>query len=128
MANALLPVRNHLSAASQPGIIDVMGILFWFPGVILFLVGWIGLLVAAFRVHILWGLLGVCVQPLLLVFVIVHWDKAKNPAMLWFLGWILMSLGEFTSPRIRRWHTSSTRIESSLAGESNSPAVTCLPA
>ena len=62
-----------------------MPLLAWI-GFALLIVGGIGLLIAAFRVSILWGI-GCLLLPIVqLVFLVAHWSEAKNPFLLQLLG------------------------------------------
>jgi len=59
----------------------------------LMLLGFVFFLLHAFRTSILWGL-GVLFFPLVqLLFLIVHWDRAKNAffLQLWGIGFILVA-------------------------------------
>jgi uncharacterized membrane protein len=59
-------------------------------GLILFIVGGLGLLIAAFKTNILWGLGIVVIAPTALVFTVLHWDAAKNPFLLQLLGFVII--------------------------------------
>jgi hypothetical protein len=57
---------------------------------LIFIAAQIGLLIASFRVHILWGL-GVLLLPVVpIVFIVLHWDKAKVSFLAWLFSWIGM--------------------------------------
>ncbi len=63
-------------------------------GIGLFLLGYLGFLVAAFRTSLLWGL-GMLVFPIVsLIFLILEWDRAKNPFFLklWGLAFLIVSV------------------------------------
>ena len=62
-------------------------------GVILFIIGGIGTLIAAFKTSILWGLGCLFIAPVSLVFLVLHWDVAKNPFFLQLAGVALLFLG-----------------------------------
>lgn len=66
-----------------------MGTLAW-VGVLLFLLGGLALLVAAFRVSVWWGLFCFLLPPVPFLFMLVHWDKAWRPLLLQLLGIVLM--------------------------------------
>lgn len=54
------------------------------------LVGGIGLLIAAFRVSILWGI-GCLILPIIqLVFLVAHWHEAKKPFLLQLAGLVII--------------------------------------
>ena len=50
-------------------------------------------LIAAFRVSALWFLLCLFISPVALVFVILHWDVARNPFLLQLVGFGLIFAG-----------------------------------
>ena len=57
-----------------------------FLGILISILSGIGLLIAAFRVSALWFLLCLFISPVALVFVILHWDVARNPFLLQLVG------------------------------------------
>ena len=59
-------------------------------GLIIFIVGGLGLLVAAFKTNILWGLGIIVIAPAALVFTFLHWGQAKNPFLLQLLGFVIL--------------------------------------
>jgi hypothetical protein len=70
-----------------------MGIALMVIGGIVALVGGIGILIAAFREGIVWGL-GCLVVPLVsLIFVVTHWQETKKPFLLNLAGAIVMVVG-----------------------------------
>ena len=58
----------------------------FYIGIIVFVIGGIGTLIAAFKTSILWGLGALLVAPISLIFLIMHWDVAKNPFFLQLAG------------------------------------------
>mgnify|MGYP003376251988 CR=1 FL=1 len=62
-------------------------------GLLLVLIGALMFLVAAFREGLLWGLGVLFVPPLPLVFLIVHWSKARDAFFLKLWGIALLVLG-----------------------------------
>lgn len=64
-----------------------------FAGVVLYLIGAIGMIIAEFRESIIWGLLGLFTQVANLLFAILHFDKCKKELGLMMLGIILVILG-----------------------------------
>lgn len=58
----------------------------FYIGIIVFVIGGIGTLIAAFKTSILWGLGTLLVAPISLLFLIMHWDDAKNPFFLQLAG------------------------------------------
>ncbi len=64
-------------------------------GSLVVLVGSILFLIAAFRESILWGLGCLFISPLSLIFLIVHWSKAKNAFFVQVIGLLLMAAGYY---------------------------------
>jgi hypothetical protein len=59
-------------------------------GMILALIGGLWLLVTAFRVSILWGI--VCLIPFGgLVFVVTHWEEGKEPFLTSLVGGVIIA-------------------------------------
>jgi hypothetical protein len=56
---------------------------------LVWIVGWIWFLAAAFRVSALWGLACLFVPFASLVFLVTHWKEAKNPFLLSMAGGVL---------------------------------------
>ncbi|EXJ10904.1 hypothetical protein [Nitrincola nitratireducens] len=64
-------------------------------GILIFVVGGIGTLIAAFKTHILWGIACILIAPVSLIFLILHWDVAKNPFFLQLVGFATMFIGAY---------------------------------
>jgi uncharacterized membrane protein len=65
---------------------EFLGTIALWVGVILCLIGGIGFLIAAFRESILWGL-GVLFLPFVsLIFLVLHWSRAKDSFFLQLYG------------------------------------------
>lgn len=62
-------------------------------GVGVSIIGGIGTLIAAFKTSILWGLGCLLIAPVSLIFLVAHWDVAKNPFFLQLAGFALIFLG-----------------------------------
>ncbi|WP_298142647.1 hypothetical protein [uncultured Acinetobacter sp.] len=54
----------------------------FYLGLILFIVGGIGILIAALRTSLLWGLGCLLFWPVSIAFIALHWSEAKNPFFL----------------------------------------------
>ena len=65
-------------------------------GIALVFIGGIGLLIAAFKESIWWGLGCFFFSPVALVFLILHWHNAKNPFFLQLAGVAVLFLGTST--------------------------------
>jgi hypothetical protein len=59
-------------------------------GLLVFLAGGLMLLVAAFRVSIWWGIFSILFTPVLLLFVILNWSKAKTAMLVQVIGVVVM--------------------------------------
>ena len=64
-----------------------------FIGIGMVFIGGIGLLIAAFRESILWGLGCLFLSPVSLIFLILHWRDAKNPFFLQLAGLAVLFFG-----------------------------------
>jgi len=57
-----------------------------YVGLGILIIGGIGTLIAAFKTSILWGVGCLLIGPVSLLFLIMHWDNAKNPFFLQLIG------------------------------------------
>ncbi|WP_458774766.1 hypothetical protein [Desulforhopalus sp. 52FAK] len=55
-------------------------------GLVIFIIGGIGFLIAAFKTSLLWGLGCLLLSPLQIIYLFVHWSSAKNPFFLQLIG------------------------------------------
>lgn len=69
-----------------------MQALFWI-GLAVMLIGGIGTLIAAFSESLLWGFGCLLLWPVSLLFLVTHWDVAKNPFLLQMAGLVLYLVG-----------------------------------
>jgi hypothetical protein len=75
--------------------VDAIGVLTVWAGILLMLAGGIFFIIQAFRASILWGL-GVLFVPFVpLVFLILEWSTAKRPFFWQLWGIVLVLLGVF---------------------------------
>ena len=77
------------------GGIEVVSIIEWALfgiGVILAFVGWIMLLIQAFKESLAWGLCSLFIPFVILVFAFMHWSKAKGAFGIYIAG-VLLYLG-----------------------------------
>lgn len=58
----------------------------------IFVIGGIGLLIAAFRTSILWGLAVFFITPVAIIYLIVHWQDAKGPFKIQVFGFVIMAV------------------------------------
>lgn len=68
-------------------------ILLVFFGYLILFIGAVLVLVAAFREHVLWGLVCLFVPLATLIFVVSHWEKARTGFLLQILGFLLALAG-----------------------------------
>ncbi len=66
-----------------------------YTGVVVFILGGLVLLVAAFRTSFLWGLGCLIFAPLSLVYLFVHWRSAKFPFIVQVFGVFLFLLAVY---------------------------------
>ncbi|TXJ02758.1 MAG: hypothetical protein E6Q26_04910 [Acinetobacter sp.] len=72
----------------------------FYIGLAIFIIGGIGFLIAAFKNSILWGLGCLLLYPVSIIFLILHWNEAKNPFFLQLVGVGIMVLGTMFSTSI----------------------------
>jgi hypothetical protein len=75
-----------------------MGGILSIVGVVILLIGGIMMLIAAFRVSIVWGLASLFIPFAGLVFIFLHWSAAKTAFFLQLIGLALFLLGGYLSP------------------------------
>lgn len=59
---------------------------FLYIGLGIFIVGGIGLLIAAFKTSMLWGFSVLIIPPAAVLYLIVHWQEAKGPFKIQIFG------------------------------------------
>ncbi|HOY21876.1 MAG TPA: hypothetical protein PK002_01920 [Cellvibrio sp.] len=64
-------------------------------GLAMLVIGGLWLIIEAFKTSILWGLGCLIITPVSLVFIFVHWDKAKSPFILQLVGLALIIANAF---------------------------------
>jgi hypothetical protein len=57
-----------------------------YVGIGIIVIGGLGLLIAAFKESILWGIGCILLSPVSIVFLVLHWEEAKNPFLLQLVG------------------------------------------
>ena len=70
-------------------------VILFFIGFLVFFIGGIGTLIAAFRTSIWWGLGCLFIAPVSLLFLITNWGNAKNPFFLQLVGVGIMLLSNY---------------------------------
>lgn len=96
--------------------------LVFYVGLGLFVIGGIGLIIAAFRTHILWGLGILLIAPLALIYLLICWEKARGPFLLQVAGLVIIlgmaaTLGESALPAVKMPNLSSIGL--SMPGNSS---------
>jgi hypothetical protein len=71
----------------------MIGMVVMFVGVAIAVIGGIWLLVVAFQESVGWGIACLLIPFVSLVFVIMHWDKAKKPFLVNLLGAAIIIVG-----------------------------------
>lgn len=66
--------------------------IFIFLGLGIFIIGGIGLLIAAFRTSMLWGLAVLFITPVAIIYLIVHWQDAKGPFKFQIVGFLIIAV------------------------------------
>ena len=64
----------------------------FYVGLGIFIIGGIGLLIAAFRTNILWGLAVLFIAPAAIIYLILHWQDAKGPFKTQVFGFLIMAV------------------------------------
>ena len=62
-------------------------------GVIFAIIGFIWILIEAFKESVWWGLGSLFINVVALIFVLMHWDRAKKPFLIWLGGGVLVLVG-----------------------------------
>ncbi|MEH6672710.1 hypothetical protein [Halopseudomonas sp.] len=57
-----------------------------YVGIGIIFIGGLGFLIAAFKESILWGIGCILLSPVSIVFLVLHWEEAKNPFLLQLVG------------------------------------------
>lgn len=68
-------------------------------GAIACLIGAIGLIIDAFREDFFWGLGCLLFGPVVLAFIVFHWQEAKQPFLMWVVGFGMILLAAFMSSK-----------------------------
>ncbi|MDK9556836.1 excalibur calcium-binding domain-containing protein [Marinobacter sp. M216] len=90
-----------------------------YAGLGIFIIGGIGMLIAAFRTHILWGLGVLLLAPVGIIYLILHWQDAKGPFKLQVFGLLIIVASAYVNGGI----TLPSSVRSSLASIDNSTPV-----
>ena len=69
----------------------------FYIGLGIFVIGGIGLLIAAFRTNILWGLAVLFIAPVAIIYLILHWQDAKGSFKIQVFGLLIMAAFAYMS-------------------------------
>lgn len=64
----------------------------YYLGLAVVVIGGLGMVIAAFKTSIWWGIACLLISPVSLIFLVLHWDVAKNPFFLQLAGVALLLL------------------------------------
>jgi len=64
------------------------------------IIGGLGLLIAAFKESVMWGLGCLLFSPVSLIFLLLHWSEAKNPFFLQLAGVGLMFMAVYLGAEV----------------------------
>lgn len=89
----------------------VLGSIFSLVAGLVLAVASIWLLVEAFKVHILWGLGSIFVPFVSIVFVVMHWGKAKKPFLISLAAGVVMAIAMVPAMMEMQSKTASLQAE-----------------
>jgi len=78
-----------------------MADIFLIPGLIIFIIGGIGFLIATFKTSPLWGVGCIFIYPIQIIYLFAHWDSARKPFFIQLLGGFVMLFSAYLQGRIR---------------------------
>lgn len=90
--------QRLISYFKHPGGNTTFSTILSISGLIIFLIGSLGFLIATFRTGILWGLSCMFLPLVSFIFLFVHWKTAAKPFFLTLLGMAFLFLGTFFAP------------------------------
>jgi hypothetical protein len=80
-----------------------LGVMAVWGGILLMLVGGLFFIIAAFRESLLWGLAVMFLPVVPLIFLIVHWHRAKGPFFIQLYGLAAVLIGVFACAARLPW-------------------------
>ncbi len=78
---------------------DIIAFTLLLLGLVIFVVGGIGFLIAAFRESIWWGLGCLFIPIVQIIFLIVHWQATRKPFSLQLVGFVVILAGAILNPQ-----------------------------
>lgn len=88
-----------------------------YAGLGFFIIGGIGLLIAAFRTGVIWGVAVLFIAPVAVIYLIVHWQDAKGPFKLQLIGVIVIAVFAYSNGGVSS--VASALSETSNLSDSN---------
>ena len=85
----------------------------FYVGLGIFVIGGVGLLIAAFRTSILWGLAVLFIAPAAIIYLILHWQDAKSPFKIQVFGFLIVAGFAYINGGISSVTTASTNYSAS---------------
>jgi hypothetical protein len=95
----------------------------FYVGLGIFVIGGIGLLIAAFRTSILWGLAVLFIAPAAIIYLIVHWQNAKGPFKIQVFGVIVIAVFAYMNGEISPVTTASSNFFAPANSSFSTPRV-----
>ena len=69
----------------------------FYVGLGIFIIGGIGLLISAFRTKVLWGLAILFIAPVAVIYLILHWQDAKDSFKIQVFGLLVIAVFAYTN-------------------------------
>lgn len=91
-------IKFGIDYFKHPGGNTTFSTILLISGLVVFLIGSFGFLIATFRAGILWGLSCVFLPLVSFIFLFVHWKTAAKPFLITLLGTAILFLGTVFSP------------------------------
>jgi hypothetical protein len=76
-----------------------MADIFVYVGLVIFVIGGVGFLIAAFKTSLIWGL-GCLITPVQVIFLFIHWERAKKPFAIQLIGGLIMLSSVYSQGKI----------------------------
>lgn len=70
-------------------------------GLVIFVLGGIAFLIAAFRTSVFWGVGCLFLAPVQIFYLVMHWSDAKKPFFIQVVGGVIMLVSAYTQGILR---------------------------
>ena len=80
-------IINSYNLKKEYGVSEIV----FYVGLGIFIIGGIGLLIAAFRTSVLWGIAVLFIAPVAIIYLILHRQDAKGPFKIQVFGFLIMA-------------------------------------